>query len=48
MPAENRELPFDLPVEAVSELCRRYRVRELAVFGSALRHDFDAPVTSTF
>ena len=25
----------------LAELCRRYRVRRLAVFGSALREDFD-------
>lgn len=30
------ELPPDLPVEAIRELCRRHRVRELAVFGSVL------------
>ena len=27
--------------ERVAELCRRHRVRRLAVFGSALRQDFD-------
>jgi hypothetical protein len=26
-----------LPIEEIAELCRRYRVRELAVFGSAAR-----------
>lgn len=25
----------------VAELCRRYKVRRLALFGSALREDFD-------
>ncbi|MBI3941584.1 MAG: nucleotidyltransferase family protein [Chloroflexi bacterium] len=33
-----REL--DLPMAGIAELCRRYRVRELALFGSALREDF--------
>lgn len=28
--------------ERVAELCRQYRVRRLALFGSALRDDFDA------
>ena len=27
--------------EQVAELCRQYRVQRLAVFGSALREDFD-------
>jgi len=33
---------LDLPVEKIRMLCRRYRVRELALFGSALRDDFEA------
>jgi hypothetical protein len=32
----------DLPMEAIKDLCGRYQVRELALFGSALRTDFDA------
>lgn len=28
-----------LPVEKISEICRRYQVRELSVFGSAARGD---------
>jgi predicted nucleotidyltransferase len=35
-------LPIDLPLEEIAELCRRYRVRELSLFGSALRDDFAA------
>lgn len=31
---------LDLPLEKIAALCRRYRVRELALFGSALRDDF--------
>jgi predicted nucleotidyltransferase len=27
----------DLPMEAIRELCRRYRVKELSLFGSAAR-----------
>jgi len=27
--------------EQIAELCRQYRVRRLALFGSALRDDFD-------
>lgn len=29
-----------LPMEQIHELCRKYHVRELAVFGSVLRDDF--------
>ncbi len=28
-----------LPLEGITEICRRYQVRELAVFGSAARTD---------
>ena len=31
-----------LPVESVAEVCRRYRVKELSVFGSAVRGDMRA------
>lgn len=33
---------LDFPMEAIRALCRRYPVRDLAVFGSALRNDFSA------
>ena len=33
---------LDYSVEAIRSLCRRYRVRELALFGSALGSDFRA------
>lgn len=33
---------LDFPQEAIRELCRRYHVRELAVFGSILGEDFDS------
>lgn len=29
-----------LPMDALADLCRRYHVRELALFGSVLRDDF--------
>lgn len=31
---------IEMPVQEIADLCRRYRVRELAVFGSFLRDDF--------
>lgn len=34
-------LPFPLDMEAVAALCRRYGVRRLDVFGSAVAGDFD-------
>jgi hypothetical protein len=30
---------ISIPAEAVAEICRRYQVRELSVFGSAARDD---------
>jgi predicted nucleotidyltransferase len=33
---------IDLPTTAIAELCRKYRVKELSVFGSVLREDFRA------
>jgi hypothetical protein len=31
----------DLPIEQIQAICRRYPVRELSMFGSVLRDDFD-------
>lgn len=31
---------FDIPMESIAVLCRRYGVEELSVFGSVLRDDF--------
>lgn len=31
---------INIPENELADLCRRYYVRELAVFGSVLRHDF--------
>ncbi len=33
---------FDVPIEAVSDFCRRHHIRRLALFGSVLREDFSA------
>ncbi len=30
----------EIPMGTIAELCRRYGVRELAIFGSAVRDDF--------
>ncbi len=32
-------IELGLPLEEIAALCRRYRVRELSLFGSALRDD---------
>ncbi len=31
---------FNIPDKTLAEICRRYHVLELAVFGSVLREDF--------
>ena len=33
---------MDMPLERIGAICRKYRVKELSVFGSALRDDFRA------
>jgi predicted nucleotidyltransferase len=33
-------LQIDLPREAIADFCRRWLIKELAIFGSALREDF--------
>ena len=38
--AHATDLQLPLPIEEIGRLCRRYGVRRLAVFGSALRSDF--------
>jgi hypothetical protein len=35
-------LSIDVPKEAIAEFCRRWKVAELALFGSVLRDDFRA------
>lgn len=35
-----RGVALDIPMEAVKEFCRRWKVKELALFGSVLRDDF--------
>jgi predicted nucleotidyltransferase len=34
------DLDRDLPRKGIADLCRRFHVRELSIFGSALRDDF--------
>ena len=36
------EYPFPLLREKIAEFCHRWHVTEFAIFGSALRDDFDA------
>lgn len=33
-------LAFPLPADAIQQFCRRWKIRELALFGSVLRTDF--------
>ncbi|MBI5179473.1 MAG: nucleotidyltransferase family protein [Nitrospinae bacterium] len=35
-------IKIELPQEAIAEICKRHQVRELSVFGSAVRDDFTA------
>ena len=35
-------LQIEIPLDAVERICRKHKVRELSVFGSALRPDFKA------
>ncbi len=45
-------LRLDVPVEEIADFCRRWRIVEFAIFGSALREDFrpdsDVDVLVTF
>jgi predicted nucleotidyltransferase len=34
------EAPFEIPTDEIAAICRRYGVRRLSLFGSALRDDF--------
>ncbi|NQT72056.1 MAG: nucleotidyltransferase domain-containing protein [Chloroflexi bacterium] len=34
------ELNIELPKDQITEFCNRWHIRELAFFGSVLRHDF--------
>ena len=35
------EIKIDIPKEKVAQFCKKWNVRELAVFGSLLSNDFD-------
>ncbi len=35
-----KQANVDLPHQRIAEFCRRYHIRKLALFGSALRGDF--------
>jgi predicted nucleotidyltransferase len=36
----DHSIQIDIPFELISEICQRYQVDELALFGSVLRKDF--------
>ncbi len=35
-----KTLPINLPMDELNDFCKRWRIKELAVFGSILRDDF--------
>jgi predicted nucleotidyltransferase len=37
-----KNLADRLPMEKIAEFCRRWKIQEMAVFGSVLRADFDS------
>ena len=37
-----RNLVETLPMDEIAEFCRRWKIQEMAVFGSVLRADFDS------
>lgn len=49
--SDSRKLPLAIDYERLAELCRRWRVVQLSLFGSVLRPDFrpdsdvDVPLT---
>jgi predicted nucleotidyltransferase len=40
MSSKRKEGPFVWPAEQIADLCRRWKIAELSLFGSALRSDF--------
>lgn len=40
MSGRNSRLPVEVPVEKIAEYCRRWKISELSLFGSAIRQDF--------
>lgn len=46
------QVRIDLPMDAIAEFCKRWKIQELALFGSVLRDDFrpdsDVDVLVTF
>jgi hypothetical protein len=35
-----RKLNIDIPMEKIGDFCRKWRIKELSLFGSVLREDF--------
>ncbi|HEX2644087.1 MAG TPA: nucleotidyltransferase domain-containing protein [Thermoanaerobaculia bacterium] len=52
MSSTSLHLPIEVPTQDLAELCRRWKVQDLALFGSVLRDDFgpasDIDVLVTF
>lgn len=40
MESAPKAVRIPIPMDEIADFCRRHRVRELALFGSALRDDF--------
>lgn len=36
----SNKIPIDIPQEKIAEFCRKWKIREFALFGSVLREDF--------
>ena len=49
---EARTLPIKIDAQSIAEFCRRWKIKELAIFGSVLREDYrpdsDLDVLVTF
>jgi predicted nucleotidyltransferase len=39
---EMKDLVAMFPMDEIAEFCRRWKIQEMAVFGSVLRADFDS------
>lgn len=40
MTKATRQLPIEIPLVKIAELCQQYHIRKLSLFGSVLRDDF--------
>ena len=38
----NKKYPIEIPIDKIKDFCKKWKVKEFALFGSVIRDDFDS------